>query len=64
MRASGGDMETSDSADELCPIESGSNEPDMYPPKFLLSLNLPKLPNHCLRLKVGAPIMFLRNTNQ
>ncbi|CAL5373733.1 unnamed protein product [Camellia sinensis] len=59
-----GEMKTFNSADKLCPTESESNVQDMNPPELLHSLNLPGLPNHCLQLKVGTPIMLLRNVNQ
>ncbi|KAG5539773.1 hypothetical protein RHGRI_020103 [Rhododendron griersonianum] len=50
-------------ADKLCPIEHESDDQDMYPPELLHSLNLSGLPNHCLKLKVGTPIILLRNVN-
>ncbi|XP_028106546.1 uncharacterized protein LOC114305630 [Camellia sinensis] len=59
-----GKMKTFNNADKLCPTESESNVQDMNPPELLHSLNLPGLPNHCLQLKVGTPIMLLRNVNQ
>eukprot|EP00232_Nephroselmis_pyriformis_P022515 CAMPEP_0182856208 /NCGR_PEP_ID=MMETSP0034_2-20130328/2297_1 /TAXON_ID=156128 /ORGANISM="Nephroselmis pyriformis, Strain CCMP717" /LENGTH=426 /DNA_ID=CAMNT_0024987257 /DNA_START=197 /DNA_END=1474 /DNA_ORIENTATION=+ len=34
-----------------------------YPPEFLHSLKLPELPPHSLILKVGQPIMLMRNLN-
>lgn len=37
------------------------NETVNYPTKFLNSLDLPGVPPHFLRLKVGTPIIMLRN---
>ncbi|KAH7846526.1 hypothetical protein Vadar_014961 [Vaccinium darrowii] len=58
-----GEMRIYNRADKLCPPEPESNDQDMHPPELLHSLNLPGLPNHCLKLKVGTPIMLLRNVN-
>ncbi|KAF7119671.1 hypothetical protein RHSIM_Rhsim13G0231700 [Rhododendron simsii] len=58
-----GEMRIYNSADKLCPTEHESNDQDMHPPELLHSLNLPGLPNHCLKLKVGTPIILLRNVN-
>ena len=35
-----------------------------YPTEFLNSLDLPGMPLHILKLKVGVPIIMLRNINQ
>ena len=59
-----GELRVLNSADKLCPSEFDSTEQHAYPPEFLHSLKLPGLPNHSLELKVGVPIMLLRNINQ
>ncbi|KAL4626735.1 hypothetical protein ACB092_05G119100 [Castanea dentata] len=57
--------ETYLSADSLCKASSNILDQDvMYPIEFLNSLKFPGIPNHKLRLKVGLPIMLLRNLNQ
>ncbi|KAI8571677.1 hypothetical protein RHMOL_Rhmol01G0137900 [Rhododendron molle] len=58
-----GEMRIYNSADKLCPIEHESNDQDMHPPELLHSLNFLELPNLCLKLKVGTPIILLRNVN-
>ncbi|KAJ0245574.1 hypothetical protein HA466_0180240 [Hirschfeldia incana] len=53
---------SSDSVDmEATPNDDWSSH---YPPEYLNSLEFPGLPNHRLCLKVGAPVMMLRNLNQ
>ena len=40
-----------------------AEEAALYSPEFLHSCNPSGMPQHCLKLKVGAPIMLLRNLN-
>ena len=37
---------------------------NMCPTEFLNNMTIPKIPNHELKLKVGLPMMLLRNINQ
>ncbi|CAI6370156.1 unnamed protein product [Macrosiphum euphorbiae] len=47
-------------------VDSATNQYDVvnYPPEFLNSLDLPGLPPHNLKLKVGSVVIMLRNINQ
>jgi hypothetical protein len=36
----------------------------LYPPEFLNSINIANFPQHVLSLKLGVPVMLLRNINQ
>ena len=51
-----------------CDTLSNSNDCGLFsvmePPELLHSLKISGLPNHCLDLKVGAPVILLRNLNQ
>ena len=49
------------SADSIDPTDSNSLNNPVITPDFLNSIKLPGLPNHSLCLKVGAPVMLLRN---
>ena len=53
------------SIDAICNVSSYTDDQDiLYPTEFLNSLKFPGLPNHKLKLKIGLPIMLLRNLNQ
>jgi len=55
------------SANSLAPIEEGANVAagvsmdSLYPVEFLNTLRFNSIANHELRLKVGVPILLLRN---
>ncbi|XP_019151942.1 PREDICTED: uncharacterized protein LOC109148664 [Ipomoea nil] len=50
------------SCDSLCKAESDDdNLSQVHTPEFLNGLRLSGLPNHSLTIKVGAPVMLLRN---
>ncbi|KAK3014463.1 hypothetical protein RJ639_008183, partial [Escallonia herrerae] len=51
-------------SDTICKASANSEEQDLlYPTEFLNSLKFSGIPNHELDLKVGSPIMLLRNMN-
>ena len=59
-----GEEVTYHSSDSVCKASTSSSMEHMYPIEFLNSLKFPGIPNHELRLKVGLPVMLLRNINQ
>jgi hypothetical protein len=53
------------SCDTVCKaMTNNSSMEHMYPTEFLNTLKFPGIPNHELKLKVGLPVMLLRNINQ
>ncbi|XP_074303273.1 uncharacterized protein LOC141637730 [Silene latifolia] len=52
------------SSDEVSRDESNTGVRDLYSTKFLNSIKCSALPNHELKLKVGAVVMLLRNIDQ
>ncbi|GKA06643.1 DNA helicase [Tanacetum coccineum] len=52
------------SRDEAIPLGRETSETDMlYPMEYLNTITFPGFPPHELQLKVGSPIMLLRNVN-
>ncbi|XP_013615146.1 PREDICTED: ATP-dependent DNA helicase PIF1-like, partial [Brassica oleracea var. oleracea] len=49
------------SSDSIIPSDVDIEENVVYPAEFLNSVKVAGMPRHCLKLKVGAPIMCLRN---
>ncbi|KAL0433140.1 UNVERIFIED_CONTAM: hypothetical protein Slati_2648300 [Sesamum latifolium] len=44
--------------------EISDHEQNMNQPELLTSIKVSGIPNHCLELKKGAPVMLMRNLNQ
>ncbi|KAL9293601.1 putative DNA helicase Pif1, P-loop containing nucleoside triphosphate hydrolase [Arabidopsis thaliana] len=49
------------SSDSIDHADTSSANNAAYLADFLNSVRVSKLPNHCFRLKVGCPVMLLRN---
>ncbi|XP_074278356.1 uncharacterized protein LOC141601948 [Silene latifolia] len=52
------------SSDEVCSDARGTGDGDIHSIEFLNSIKCVGLPNHQLKLKVGAMVMLLRNIDQ
>ncbi|CAH9121125.1 unnamed protein product [Cuscuta epithymum] len=60
-----GEMKTYLSFDRPCSLNGTLGSPDdIHTPEFLNSINASGIPNHKLCLKVGVPIMLMRNIDQ
>lgn len=60
-----GDEVTYLSSDSVCKVDENSNGCEgIYTPEFLNSITSSGMPNHKLRLKIGVPVMLLRNIDQ
>ncbi|KAF8102734.1 hypothetical protein N665_0196s0027 [Sinapis alba] len=49
------------SSDSIDPSDLNSKDDSIFSPEFLNSIKSSGLPNHALRLKIGTPVMILRN---
>ena len=58
-----GELKIYRSYDSICKAASTPVDEVLYPPEYLNSLKFSGLPNHELQVKVGSPIMLLRNLN-
>ncbi|KAK9050845.1 hypothetical protein SSX86_030188 [Deinandra increscens subsp. villosa] len=59
-----GDLHELLSADDICSTTENVDELRItYPPEFLNTLHFSGIPNHVIHLKIGAPIILLRNLN-
>lgn len=53
------------SSDSICKSDMiADTQDDIYPPEYLNSVRISGLPNHKLKVKVGVPVMLLRNIDQ
>ncbi|RID62868.1 hypothetical protein BRARA_E01910 [Brassica rapa] len=56
-----GEEKIYNSADSIDPSDTGAVNNEALSADFLNTIKVPGLPNHSLRLKVGCPVMVLRN---
>ncbi|XP_048634097.1 ATP-dependent DNA helicase PIF1-like [Brassica napus] len=49
------------SSDSVDPSDLNSKDDSVFSPEFLNSIKTSGLPNHSLRLRIGTPVMLLRN---
>ncbi|XP_010489748.1 PREDICTED: ATP-dependent DNA helicase PIF1-like [Camelina sativa] len=49
------------SSDSIDPADKRNKDNPAYSPDFLNSVRISGVPNHALRLKIGCPVMLLRN---
>jgi hypothetical protein len=60
-----GDEKVYLSSDTVCETEiTGSMNESIYAPELLNAFKISGLPNHCIKLKKGVPVMLLRNIDQ
>lgn len=54
-----------ESCDSICKtLDHAADAELLYPPEFLHKIDPPNFPQHRISLKIGVPIMLLRNINQ
>ncbi|XP_024014490.1 uncharacterized protein LOC112088441 [Eutrema salsugineum] len=56
-----GELHTYLSADSIAPNDKDPSNKVTYPTEFLNGIKVSGLPKQCLKLKIGAPVMCLRN---
>nr|GFA26300.1 hypothetical protein [Tanacetum cinerariifolium] len=59
-----GDENEYESSDSVCLADKDLNFDDSITTEFLNSLRMSGIPNHSIKLKIGTPIMLMRNINQ
>ncbi|XP_056698405.1 uncharacterized protein, partial [Spinacia oleracea] len=52
------------SSDSICKTDANMGIEDLYPLEFLNTIRCYGVPNHIIKLKVGVPVMLLRNIDQ